>query len=276
MIESEPEVAASAAHVDAHAVTDGSIAAAGRMHQRFYPEVGVGGFSHVDGTIAFYNQLGALLRPHHRLLDFGAGRGEPIADDPVPYRRALQTLKGRVAHVEGADVDPVVLHNPYVDHATLIEIGKPLPFPDASFDIVIARSVLEHVDTPELVADEVMRVLKPGGWFCATTPNKWGYVAIGARLVPNAAHSRALTAIQPGRKAEDVFPTRYRMNTGAALRRLFGRHGDVHILRYSAEPAYTFGSPLAYRLFKLVHKLTPDALATHMSVFVRKFPATGA
>jgi ubiquinone/menaquinone biosynthesis C-methylase UbiE len=42
-----------------------------------------------------------------------------------------------------------------------------LPFPDGSFDIVIANSVLEHVSDLERCLDEVARVLAPGGvfWF---------------------------------------------------------------------------------------------------------------
>ncbi len=43
--------------------------------------------------------------------------------------------------------------------------------PDASFDMVVAVEVLEHVEEDEKFVSEVSRVLKPGGKFIMTTPN---------------------------------------------------------------------------------------------------------
>ena len=43
--------------------------------------------------------------------------------------------------------------------------------PDASFDLVIAVEVLEHVEDDALFVRQVHRVLKPGGIFFMTTPN---------------------------------------------------------------------------------------------------------
>ncbi len=242
------------------------------LASRFYPEISASGFSRDDGSVTFYSQVAALLAPEHRVLDFGAGRGELIADDPVPFRRWLTNPKGRCAHVEGCDVDPVVLDNPFLDGAKVIEIGEPLPYPDASFDLVLSRYVFEHVDTPGQTAAELLRVTKPGGWICAITPNSWGYIALASRLVPNRLHIAALRRIQPDRKAEDVFPTRYKMNSARALRRLFGDQADVHLFRISAEPAYHFNRWALYFAFKLLHKLLPAVNHTTLCLFIRKRP----
>jgi SAM-dependent methyltransferase len=238
--------------------------------RRFYPEANVGAFSHVDGTVAFFTQIASVLRPTDVVLDFGAGRGEPIVDDSVEFRRRLSNLKGRCAHLEGCDIDDVVLENPFVDHAEVIVPGVPLPYPDDHFDIVIARSVLEHVDDPNHIAGELMRVTKPGGLIAAITPNKYGYIAIGARLVPNRMHVRALKRVQPQRKAEDVFPTRYLMNTAAALRRAFGPDAEVYVSYWSAEPAYHFGRPVVYRIIKWMNKHLPAALQPTLLIYIRK------
>ncbi|WP_341351322.1 class I SAM-dependent methyltransferase [Nocardioides convexus] len=160
------------------------------------------------------------------VLDFGAGRGAWQFEPLAPYHRKLRAIDQWVERVVGVDVDPVVLENESLAEARLIEPGAPIPYDDETFDVVIADYVLEHVgrEDAQVVADEVMRVLKPGGWFAARTPNKWGIIGLGARAVPNDLHTRVLTRLQPGRKAEDVFPVRYTMNTRKDLERLFSAH----------------------------------------------------
>jgi SAM-dependent methyltransferase len=53
-----------------------------------------------------------------------------------------------------------------------------LPFPDASFDFVFSKSVVEHMHDPIDLAREAQRVLKPGGVAVIMTPswehNAWG------------------------------------------------------------------------------------------------------
>src|SRR5688572_23962009 len=54
-----------------------------------YPEVRFGGFTRVDGLIAFYSRVQALVQPDSIALDVGCGRGSQ-ADDPSPYRQQLR------------------------------------------------------------------------------------------------------------------------------------------------------------------------------------------
>jgi SAM-dependent methyltransferase len=241
--------------------------------ERFYPEARFGGFTRDDGGVEFFSRIAAQLRPTDHVLDYGAGRGAQIATDECAYRCGLKTLKGRVAHVEGCDVDPAVLENPYLDGAKVIDPGKPLPYPDASFHLVYSNWVFEHVEDPATVAAELLRVTKPGGYICAVTPNRHGYIALAARLAGNKRHVRLLGRIQPDRQAIDVFPTAYRLNTRSAVEHYFGKSGEVAVYAMSSEPAYHFGSALMFRLLRLVHKLTPGGLHTALFVFVRKNPA---
>jgi SAM-dependent methyltransferase len=48
---------------------------------------------------------------------------------------------------------------------------SPLPFADASFDLVYHMDVIEHTKKPALFLSEQHRVLKPGGWLVFGTPN---------------------------------------------------------------------------------------------------------
>ena len=237
---------------------------------RFYPESRFGGFSHRDCTVEFFTRINALLNRDDRVLDFGAGRGAGITDEHCRFRRELQMLRGRCAELVGCDIDPVVLDNPHVDRAVVLEPGKPLPFADGSFDLIFCSYVFEHVADPSFVSGELLRILKPGGYLCALTPNKWGYVALVAALVSNRLHRKVLHRVQPARADGDVFPTVYAMNTPGAIRRYFASHCEVVAYPFTPEPAYHFDSPLLYRFFRTVHKHLPDALATNLFVFARK------
>jgi SAM-dependent methyltransferase len=46
-----------------------------------------------------------------------------------------------------------------------------LPFPDAAFDRVVASEVMEHIPDDRGAADELARVLRPGGTLAVTVPS---------------------------------------------------------------------------------------------------------
>jgi len=48
-----------------------------------------------------------------------------------------------------------------------------LPFPDASFDVVMASEVLEHIPADEMAMAEIARVVRPGGRVAVTVPRYW-------------------------------------------------------------------------------------------------------
>lgn len=52
--------------------------------------------------------------------------------------------------------------------------GVNIPFQDSSIDIIICTQVLEHVQNPEGLVDEMYRVLKKDGLMYITVPFFWG------------------------------------------------------------------------------------------------------
>lgn len=225
----------------------------------------------MDGTIAFYGRVQALLKPGQVVVDLGAGRGGEHIDDPIPYRRAMRNLRGDGRHVIGLDVDEAVLGNAFVDAAKVFDPKSPLPLQSEIVDMIISDYVFEHVDDPAFLVAEAYRVLKPGGWICARTPNFFSYVGIAVNLIPNRLHTRLLGRVQAGRKSIDVFPTRYRMNSVSALRRLFPRDRWMSA-SYSidSEPVYVGDSWLAWAAVRILQAVTPRAFQTNLLIFEQK------
>ena len=235
------------------------------------PEARFGGFASRSGTLEFFARIKSIVRPDHVVLDFGCGRGAWTDMDLSPFLRSLLTFKGEVARYVGCDVDEAVLENPTLDEAFLIEAGRPLPFGDASFDVIISDFVFEHVEDPAQVAAELTRVLRPGGALCARTPHAYAAVSLVSRLVDDASHSKVLRRVQPDRKAEDVFPTAYKLNTKRAIRRYFPpEQWEDGTYLFTSTPSYFFGNRFVYRAVSVADHLLPISTGANLFVFLRK------
>ena len=71
--------------------------------------------------------------------------------------------------IVGIDIsDGMLACNP---HKWLKAPAETIPFPDNTFDYVICRSLLHHLEKPELGLKEMYRVLKPGGKWSCYDPN---------------------------------------------------------------------------------------------------------
>jgi SAM-dependent methyltransferase len=94
-----------------------------------------------------------------------------------------------------------------------------LPVKDETFDLITANMVVEHLENPSALFQEVRRVLKADGLFIFHTPNALGYATVLARLVPRPVKLEFLRLFE-GRPGEDVYPAFYRANTSRRIRRL--------------------------------------------------------
>jgi len=97
-----------------------------------------------------------------RCLDIGAGSGDLLA----LLRQTLPAMQAEACdyHIERFALKDV----------SIVQLDlniHPLPYPDASFDLVTCSEVLEHVENYRAVLREIHRVLKPGGLMVVTTPN---------------------------------------------------------------------------------------------------------
>jgi SAM-dependent methyltransferase len=175
--------------------------------------------------------------------------------------------------VVGPDHNPIVLDNPLIDEAIVLPDDGAIPLPDSSVEMIVSWAVFEHLSDPARTAAELDRVLRPGGWICAWTPNKWSYVSMGARLIPNRFHARVLRRVHPTsqRRESDVFPTYYKLNTLRELRKHFPTARFEHFsYLFNGEPTYHANSFFLAWFIDIAAKLAPDHLAKSLHVFIRK------
>jgi SAM-dependent methyltransferase len=162
----------------------------------------------------FERRVDSLLRSDSVLLDAGCGRTVPVLRK---YLGRARKLIG-VELVDFSDVPPgIETHN--------ADLSK-FPVPDASVDLIMSRSVFEHLADPESAYREFSRVLRPGGAVVFLTANMWDYGTLVAKLVPNRLHAAIVKRVE-GREEEDTFPTAYRTNTRTDVERLAASAGFV-------------------------------------------------
>jgi SAM-dependent methyltransferase len=240
------------------------------VEQRLYPEVGAGGYSRADHRMMYLVRLHSLIESSMAVLDFGAGRGK-WGDDPVSLRAKLGDLRGSCRVVVGADTDPAVLENQMVHERVVLDTSGVLPFADKSFDLISCFSVLEHIENPIQIAAEFSRILKPGGWVIGWTPNKFGYVGLGAALLPDALKGAVLKILEPRREPHDSFPPVYLLNTRKALRRHFPEHHwEDFSYRYNGMPFYHGEKVAIARFWQALFVFLPPALKAYWVVLLKR------
>jgi SAM-dependent methyltransferase len=122
------------------------------------PELAAESFAGVANPFAL-----GRLEPGERVLDLGSGSG---TDSLVAAQ-----MVGPQGSVTGIDMTPEMLAKASTAAAhmgaTNVEFveseAERLPFPDASFDVVISNGVIDLVPDKDIVFSELFRVLAPGG-----------------------------------------------------------------------------------------------------------------
>ena len=116
-------------------------------------------FVYQRSRLAYYE---AAKRVEGRVLEIGTGTGYGI-EIIAPHAERYVTLDKHCA-VDVASLPP----NVEFREAKV----PPLPFADGEFDCVVSFQVIEHIVRDREFVAEVMRVLRKGGKFIVSTPNK--------------------------------------------------------------------------------------------------------
>ena len=115
-------------------------------------------FSHQDQYSGYmeviFNTIKREIKAPAKILDIPAGFGH-LGD----------TLRQLGHEVVSADINEE--RKDYVQ----VNMEFKLPFDDASFDVVISMEGIEHVINQTALINELVRVTKPSGLICVSTPN---------------------------------------------------------------------------------------------------------
>ncbi len=213
-------------------------------------------------TEVYEGLIRAALRPQSAVLDVGCGRGG-----------VLEQLGEAVAFPVGVDPDLASLRAhrlPNLPRA--VARAEALPFPAASFDLLLCSWLFEHLAAPERTFREFMRVLKPEGRLIFLTPNATSLVAILNRLL-RPLQSYLVPRLY-GRAEADTFAVYYRANTAQRLARLAERAGGaLDQLQRVPDPSYLAFTPWLFRLSCRLAQITPPV---HLVGAIRKESGHGS
>jgi SAM-dependent methyltransferase len=116
------------------------------------------------------------IGPGSRVIDVGCGAGRHSFE---AYRRGADVIAFDQNAEELADVDTMLQAMGQAGEApesakaqAVVGDALALPYPDGSFDSVIASEILEHIPDDVTAIAELARVLAPGGTLAVTVP-RW-------------------------------------------------------------------------------------------------------
>lgn len=202
------------------------------------------------------------------IVDVGGGKTCPFAHFRKP---GSQT---RIVAVDCAEEE--LRDNTDVDEKVVADVTEGLPFPDASVDMVVSRSVLEHLERVEAFVIEARRVLKDGGSFIHLFPCRYAPFAIINRALPDRLSRRLLYSLIPETKGIGGFPAKYRECYYSAMEHVLAENGfaiEEMITSYYQSPYFAFFFPLyllsaGYEM--LLRALDAKDLCAYLLVVARK------
>jgi SAM-dependent methyltransferase len=95
-------------------------------------------------------------------LDAGCGRRSP-----------LEAMRARIGRLVGVDIHEPDEPLPYLDEFLRLDMCVPSDaFAPGTFDLVLSRFAIEHLEAPDIAFDNMERWLRPGGILVASTVNR--------------------------------------------------------------------------------------------------------
>ena len=213
----EPEVMDDSAEVEAYS------SAAAQAH-----------LDAIDNTLVDHAVRLVAGRERGRALDIGTGPGQIV----IKLARRLTRWKfvgvDRSANMIGQAVANLASAGGELAGRVEFQVadGNALPFPEASFDLVLCNSVLHHLAEPEKLLAEMARLAKPGGAILLRDlrrPGRFAY-PLHVRWHGRNYSGEMLRLFRESVRAAYTVPELQRLLDASPLRgaRVF-EHGSTHI-----------------------------------------------
>jgi ubiquinone/menaquinone biosynthesis C-methylase UbiE len=210
----------------------------------------------------------ARVQPGQRVLDVCCGTGV-----------AAITASRAGASVTGLDFTPQLLERAR-ENARIAEVAvewhegdvEALPFPDASFDVVLSQYGHMFAPRPDVAVSQMLRVLKPGGTIAFSTWPPELFIGRTFQLVASYMPPPPPGVASPALWGD---PQVVRERLGSAVSNLVFDRATMRVSALSAAHVRVMVERTAGPILKLVEALTannPDKLAT----FRREFDAMAA
>jgi len=208
------------------------------------------------------------LRAEQTVADVGGGKSCPFAK----YRDPTQKTKIIAVDTSESELE----QNTDIDEKRVANVVQGLPFETEEVDLIVSRSVLEHLENLDEFVANSTKSLKKGGYFIHLFPSKYAPFALINQALPHTFSKRVVDFFRPENKGICGFPALYRDCYYSALRRLLKKHNldivDIHVSYYQSL-YFSFFAPLflisaLYEL--LIQTLGAKNLCAYILVIARK------
>jgi len=169
-------------------------------------------------------------KPNQVIIDVGGGGKCHFAKYKDP-NADIKIISVDVSYEE-------MKNNRDVDEKIVANIMNGLPFEDKEVDLVVSRSVLEHLENLENFITNSKRILKKGGYFIHLFPSKFSPFALVNQMLPKDLSRKLLYFLIPESRGISGFPAFYDKCYYSAIKLLLGKHGfeiiDIHFSYYQS------------------------------------------
>jgi ubiquinone/menaquinone biosynthesis C-methylase UbiE len=154
-----------------------------------------------EASYTYFNEIDKGI-----IIDLGCGAGKDVIE--------LAKTIGKNAKVIGVDHDPIMLEQGVNDAQDINNVefilseAYPLPFANEAIAGLRTERVIQHLKEPQIVSDEIYRILKPGSPFV---------------IIETDWHSLSFyTEFTEVQKSVNKYLTDTKINNGFAARKLTG------------------------------------------------------